>query len=591
MAYRWVGRIVFVVLAGAVGLAQAPAPQQTPVFRGGTTVVPLTVTVLDKNGAPVKDLRESDFTVYENKRPREILNFYPQAFEPGPVQPTAPAVNRIGDNRVIPQTRRTFLIVLGYGRIQHPTNALDGAMEFVRKKLLPQDAVAVMGFHRTTEFTTDHEQIAQILDRYKKAHEKIVFEIDEFRFMSRSPVVTPGTSAGASAPPGGAPIPDQFLKMIDEIFTGPAGDPGSKDPGLHRSEQALALNRGAQDPGRQLIPLRNTADLLFSRERVVPVVEKPGQHQETLSEVLKGLRDSGDEPRDEVLLSTRLKLYAGIEYLRYVDGEKHMLFFAGGGLARNADDAKVVAQRATDARVVVDLVATGGTARNGRSDRAPDHDVTDLTGGSYTSVDMATKAVAKIDQATRFSYLLGYAPSNPTLDGRYRDVEVKVNRPDVTVRFSHGYYAAAQPEPLALKELIIKSRLDMALAYDSQAKDIKLGVTTSLLPRMGIQSMVRAEITIDASQLAFSVKDGIHTGQLELQVYCADAKQAIIGEFGERLDLEASDATHAQWLQTGIRRIVRVPVIGEPKFVKVIVYDYGSDRVGSFMLKLTEPGR
>jgi hypothetical protein len=31
---------------------------------------------------------------------------------------------------------------------------------------------------------------------------------------------------------------------------------------------------------------------------------------------------------------------------------------------------------------------------------------------------------------------------------------------------------------------------------------------------------------------------------------------------------------------------VRVPAFGTPKFVKVVVYDYGSDRVGSAMVTI-----
>jgi hypothetical protein len=235
--------------------------------------------------------------------------------------------------------------------------------------------------------------------------------------------------------------------------------------------------------------------------------------------------------------------------------------------------------------VVVDLVATNGTTRSGGGDRSG-RDVVDLTGGYYTSLEMATKAVGKIDQASRFSYLLGYTPANPNLDGKYRDVEVKVSRPGVTVRYSHGYFAAAEPEPLVLKDLIAKSRVEFALSYDSQAKDIKLGLSATLLPRMGIQHAVRAEINIDATHLGLELIDGVRTGRLEIVVFCGDEKEMAIGDFGERLELTASEETYAEWLKTGIRRVVRVPVAGVPKFVKVVVYDYGSERAGSFMVTL-----
>jgi len=298
------------------------------------------------------------------------------------------------------------------------------------------------------------------------------------------------------------------------------------------------------------------------------------------------------------LMSTRLKLYAGIEYLRYLDGDKHMVFFTGRGMAYNVDDAQIVAKRATDARVVVDVVATNGTAPprlagnggiippplisapGGGGDPAG-RIVAELSGGYYTSLEMASKATAKIDQATRFSYLLGYSPSNPDLDGKYRDVEVKVNRPGVTVRYRHGYFSAEQPEPLEMKDLLVKSRLEIALALDQQAKDIPITATVTRLPKMGIQTELRVEMTIAAAPLVFPLRDGVRLGQLEVQVYAGDSMEVATGSFSARLEIKASDEQYQQWLQSGIRRTMRIASFGPPKFVKVIVYDYGSDKVGT----------
>jgi hypothetical protein len=562
---------------------QTPAQQQPPVFRSTTTVVPITVTVLDAKGQPVTDLKASEFTVYENKQSREIVNFFPQALAPGPVQPVSSTLARGRFDGVVPQTRRTFVIVLGYGRIQWPTNALDGAIDMVRNHLLPQDAVAVMAFHRTTNFTTNHQAVAEVLERYKRDHEKIVNEINWYLEMSRPPPPVvgfgpipfkgfPGGMLGTDIPGGGgAPIPDKFLKRIDAIFLGsdPATGPGA---------------------GTAPIAIRNTAELLLRMTKAFPITLRPGPavgdpYPQTAAEIQKQAQESGDDLTDSVLLSTRLKLFGGVEYLRYMDGEKHLLFLAHPGIAGNADDAHVIARRATDARVVVDLVATNGTTRTGGGDPSG-RDLVELTGGYYTSLEMATKAVAKIDQASRFSYLLGYTPFNPNLDGKYRDVEVKVSRPGVTVRYSHGYFASAEPEPLVLKDLIVKSRIELALSYDSTAKDIKLGLTATLLPRMGVQNEVRAEINIDVTQLGLELIDGVRSGRFEVVVFCADEKQTVIGDFAERLEFKASEETYAEWLKTGIRRVVRVPMAGVPKFVKVVVYDYGSERAGSFMVTL-----
>ena len=93
-------------------------------------------------------------------------------------------------------------------------------------------------------------------------------------------------------------------------------------------------------------------------------------------------------------------------------------------------------------------------------------------------------------------------------------------------------------------------------------------------------------IVIGAGPLALGLRDGVRTGQLEIQVYCGDAKQKVIGDTGQHVDLSAPEATYQQWLQTGIRRTIRVPTSEPPKYVKVVVYDYGSDRVGSAMVTI-----
>jgi predicted component of type VI protein secretion system len=72
-----------------------------------------------------------------------------------------------------PQSRRTFLILMGRGMYQTPWKDVDALIRFVQKELLPQDLVAVFAYNRASDFTADHERIAAVLERYKKIHEKI----------------------------------------------------------------------------------------------------------------------------------------------------------------------------------------------------------------------------------------------------------------------------------------------------------------------------------------------------------------------------------------------------------------------------------
>jgi VWFA-related protein len=544
-----------VALAGAQQTQPRP---QTPVFRGAINVVPLTVSVADRSGVPVTGLTQADFTIHENGRPREILSFFPQVFEPGSAAPPTMQGGELLDGRIAPATRRTFLIVLGGGRIQHPTRALDGALEFVRERLLPQDAVALIAFHRATSFTIDHDRIGAILERYREAHERIDFEIREFFRRTR------GYGGG------GPPMPASMLAAIDrDLFDG------------------IALPAGGGDP--DAITIRNTADLLLGMDVAASMRDRPWRRQPTLQHLQQSAERGGFSLIDMTILSSRLKLLAAIEYLRGVEGDRHIVFLSRGAIARNADDARVLGARANGARVAVDYVWTGGTSLRGSHGCLSCRDVADLTGGSYTSLDYASRALAGIDRASRSSYLIGYAPVDPAMDGAYREVQVTVNRPGVVVKFRKGYFAQPQAEPVDLQDMVAESRVTGTLMSSFDANEIGLdvraiGVTTDT----GVE--VRVDVSIDVRSLDLAVIDGVRTGRIDVHVYCGDARQTPIGERTERLDLRADTATYAGWLETGLRQAVQVPVASRARYVKVIVYDHGSGRIGSRSVAVGESG-
>src|SRR5262249_3153433 len=55
------------------------------------------------------------------------------------------------------------------------------------------------------------------------------------------------------------------------------------------------------------------------------------------------------------------KLYAGIAYMRYLDGEKHLVFVTERGIMLpRAEDDTSLAATAADARVAIDIMHTGG---------------------------------------------------------------------------------------------------------------------------------------------------------------------------------------------------------------------------------------
>jgi hypothetical protein len=66
------------------------------------------------------------------------------------------------------------------------------------------------------------------------------------------------------------------------------------------------------------------------------------------------------------------------------------------------------------------------------------------TGGFVVSDtnDMA-KRLGRVDEELRTYYLMSYITTNQNLDGKFRQIEVKLKRPDLIVQSRKGYYAAS----------------------------------------------------------------------------------------------------------------------------------------------------
>jgi len=579
------------------GQAIPPSAQQTPrpTFRTGVTIVPVDVRVLDRDGRLVTDLKQADFTVLEDGAPQEIRYFSARGLAPMAVPAeTKPAVRTRGSSPLQEQSARIFLIVLGRGRLQYPSKGVDALIHFVRNRLLPQDQVAVLAFNRATDFTTDRARILDVLERYKRRHEDV-----EATFKHQT--------SGLAGVYGSLEPSATLQRDIDAIFRGPQGQTAravTPVPLPERELAAAATRRAVADvaraeivAGREQQTLGDTFDLMAGELIGLPF-------DAFVSASVQAMQDMGN-------------LYTGIEYLRYLEGEKHILFVTEQGFyaPRLEADASLAA-RANHARVVIDTIQTGGldggpspldTGSLVPATVAPRQmsppvvspgyaamdmeriqvlkSMSDLTGGLAATRQYAQPAVDRIDTATRFGYLLGYQPQDTRVDRRYRRITVRVNRPGVTVLFRHGYYADDVPLPIDRRAFLTSRRISAAGQYGSAIPDIRVTLTPTVRRAQG-STEVNVVLNVDAGRIAFAGAGGRHVADLDLVVYVADDKERIIKESRHKVDLKLKDENYQRYLRDGIPFEVTMRAARPPKYVKVIVYDYAADLLGSAIVKL-----
>jgi hypothetical protein len=295
--------------------------------------------------------------------------------------------------------------------------------------------------------------------------------------------------------------------------------------------------------------------------------------------------------------SDRLKVYAGIVFLRRVEGQKHLVCYTTGftspvtfttrltGLWLDSrEDDERLARRAVDAGIALDVIDPWGTDTGMLFSRMASRNAAEFSGGQFSSLRTADAQLARIDDLSRNFYVLGYAPANRQFDGTHRDVVVKVNRRDVTVFHPHGYTARPDAPPLDLKALMTRARFREAAATDLTQDDIKVRAQAS--PIGGDARQLRVDVTIDPANLTLARSGDRREGSIHLLIVCGDAKQQLVGSLSQEMALGMDTAHFAQAVAGGIPYTATIPVTGVPAFVKVLVYDYGADRLGSAVVRL-----
>jgi hypothetical protein len=316
---------------------------------------------------------------------------------------------------------------------------------------------------------------------------------------------------------------------------------------------------------------------------------------------MTSLSDTGaamniDMPLDEFVevnsqsMQDLATLYTGISYLRHVTGEKHVLFVTQNGtmLPRGEDD-RGIAATAADARVTLSILHTGGLDPNpnARFDfRIPtSRTIAELTGGQFTNLQTGPAFVQRLDETSRFQYTLGYYPTNSVMDGRYRRIVVRT-RPGLRVLYRHGYYARQFLPGFDRQRMVTFSRVTAAASYGEPVGDLPITIEARTAVAQTGARQVEVTVQIQPSRISLVDAEGQKKGSVDIAVFCADANQRLLGVNWDTVEFAMTPDAYQRFMQKGMTYSTRVGVTGEPRHVKVVVYDVGADLVGSAILRL-----
>jgi VWFA-related protein len=436
-------------LAAVVSLAAviaAQGPQQPPIQRApgtlneGVTAVLVDVVVRDRRGLPVRDLTQADFQIFEDGVAQPLGSFTPiverksgpaapAAAAPPPAKPAsagAPETAALGDDGPI-------VTALVFDRLSPEARrlAVQAAQSYLGNKAETEIYVGIfgvdIGLAPYAPFTRNAQVLRRALDNLGKrgsagfnSPEQQQQKADADRQAGSAAQQMAGATAaggpGASNAMGGAPGELGLAQMASSMI---------RDFELmERDQQGYSTTNGlfAIIKAMRGLPGRKSLVLFSEGLAIPPAVER----------LFRGVIDAATRANVSIYAMDAKGLRAESEQAKIRD-QVNAAGGAGGGTlgtaaGSGADPLSKALEKNEDVLRQDPHTGLGGLAQD--------------TGGLFFSnTNNLRQGLDRIEDELKNYYLLGYTPTNPAYDGRFRSIEVKVNRPGVTVAARKGYFA------------------------------------------------------------------------------------------------------------------------------------------------------
>ena len=536
---------LFAIALAVPGRATTDTGQETPQFRSGVTLVPLDVRVVDAKGNPVKDLTAADFTLYEDGIKQEIAHFVTLGTV-GEGPPTAVTSDHPLAGSV--SSYRTFILVLGRGRLDGPVKGLDALNDFV-EKLLPTDRIGIVAYLRAAAPTTDHAAVGRFLERYQELHEDIDGSIEaDFRRALHLAVLSPGTRS-----------------KIDALFAHP-GLPAFTDlPGAQGSE-----------------PTRHS-DLNYLKWALQAAGRIQGEkHVILLSQAALGLSRITDDPGNHIVVRWANAARATLSYIN-----------TGGVSGQDMIRGKLVIPKGADSDKLTSILGITDAEFH-----APflHRLLAEQTGGVSSFYQYAAKTLDLLDRSSRFQYVLGYYPSHSEQLATPRTIRVEINRRGLTPLYRHASsLQTSSSDAVDFREAVAEDRIEAGLWYLAHPPESYRKYPQHFRPRTTLKLEAPVAAPASASELlvrlsfdptlgTFQNSNGRFRTTIQLVVVADGENDVIVGQHDRKLNVDLSADEFARTKRNWLSFDVTVPVTAMPRRIRAAIYEYESDRVLSAMV-------
>jgi len=515
-------------------------PSQTDyTFHAETELVLVNVTVRDKSGKVVRDMKPEDFQIKEDGKSQQIVSFDLENTDAVPTLDVAQAkpLENSGAPALTsekPQLTAAVefkdrrLIVLFFDlsgmepdEIDHSVTA---AVNYVDKQMAPADMVSIVSLGSSLQvnqdFTRDHALLKKALQ-----------------------ALNPGAGQG-----------------FEEGSTGTTE--GTPDTGGSFTADDTEYNIFNTD--RRLEALRSVA------ERLSHV-----QQKKSLIYFSSGIDRTGIENESELKAATNAAVRANLAF--YTMDIRGLQALVAGGEAQNAS---LRGTSPYSGQSTLNALNSNFTTQETLVTLAAD------TGGrAFLDSNDFSKVFKGVQDDTSTYYVLGYHSTNPARDGRYRHITVSLNRPGVKLEYRRGYYAPADYQHSTKEDR--ERQLEEELNSDLPATDLPLYLAAGYFRIGDNKFFVPISLAVPGSQIPFTSTSNQDKATLDVIGMALDTNKRQVGDMRDTVKLAVN--TSAEVRRKNVQYNSGFILVAGKYHLKFVVRENQSGRMGSFETDIEIP--
>ncbi len=475
----------------------ASTPSQTPTYEVLSNMVVVDATVRDKKGNLVPNLTRSDFKIFEDSVPQQIVTFAmeniavgpsPAIVTPAPTTVAAAASPPAAATAPTPAAAGESLTKPGIINLSLNPDAL------VKKEDLAGKRLIILFFDLSSLSTED---LIRSVDTARGYVTKQAGPQDLIAIATYSSILNLVQDLTNDR--------DVLLSTLDSLSSTESGDAAVEDLSDPDASDDVFV------PDTTQFDMFNTDRRLLALETLAKAY-KDLSERKSLLYFSDGIRTTGVENNAQIRSTVDTANRANMS-IYTVDARGLVALPPGGNASQRSAGGRAMFSGAAMRRQMSNLIGSQETLTTLAHD----------TGGqAFMDSNDLSLAVKQAEADSHIYYVIGYFSTNAKEDGRYRKIRVEVARPDLKVEHRPGYFAAKAFGQLSQEERDLQ--LQQAMSMDKPFTDVPVILQADYFRKDNSISLVPVSIELAGEGLKFETKGANQEGKFEFIAEVADMK-------------------------------------------------------------------